>query len=262
MRPQFRHGEVVTIVRARGDLASPGDEAVVEEVAGPNEAGTGWLLTLRLCGDTSADSLIVLGEDDLEPTGLGETDNGERVALGATSPPPDPADCLELRLFTEITDGIEAARVAESIEQEVVALLGGASVSTEAERHWSEPYNYELAVTVVPESDPVEALQILAEAGGDGWLACRDDGWRCDLWWSASRDPDAMLIVPEVHAAEVAFIPWSSPARRADEERPLVAVSVPDDVPGEHPAAAAEEEPTEPPAADEPSDSEAGDEEA
>ena len=82
------------------------------------------------------------------------------------------------------------------IERELTDLLGGATVSTEAERHWSEPYNYELAVTVMPHGDPVEALEILAEAGGNGWLACSDDGWRCDLWWSATRDPDAMLVVP------------------------------------------------------------------
>ena len=125
-----------------------------------------------------------------------------------------PADLLELRLFTEITDGIEAARVAERIEQELVDLLGGATVTIEAERHWSEPYNYELAVGVTPHGDAIEALEILAEAGGNGWLACSDDGWRCDLWWSSARDPDAMLVVPEVHGAEVAFIPWSDPSRR------------------------------------------------
>ena len=128
-------------------------------------------------------------------------------------------------------------------------LLGGATVSTEAERHWSQPYNYELHVSIVPEADPVEALQVLAEAGGDGWLACRDDGWRCELWWSSTRDPDAMLIVPEVHAAEVAFLPWSSPRRRPEPERPLVTVSLP-------------HEPPEEPAAEEASDAEAGDEEA
>ena len=42
-----------------------------------------------------------------------------------------------------------------------------------------------------------------------------------------------MLIVPEVHAAEIAFIPWSSPARRPPDERPLVPVAVADDEPDE-----------------------------
>ena len=48
-----------------------------------------------------------------------------------------------------------------------------------------------------------------------------------------------VLIVPEVHSAEVALVPWSSPCRRPDAERPLVTVDLP-----------------------EPSDPEAGDEEA
>jgi hypothetical protein len=242
MTPRFRAGEVVHI---------DGEEAVVQEVAGPNDEGNGWLLTLRLCGEGEADSMIVLGEDELEATGFAEDDGGQRVPLSTLPELTAPADCLELRLFTEIADSPEAARVAQSIEQEVVALVGAAAVTTEAERHWSHPYNYELLVSVVPEGDPVEALQILAEAGGDGWLACRDDGWRCDLWWSSSRDPDAMLIVPEVNAAEIAFIPWSSPARRGEEERPLVHVSVPDETP-EEPAVTEEDA----------SDAETGDEEA
>ena len=64
-----------------------------------------------------------------------------------------------MRLFTEITDSIEAARVARTIEEEVSALIGGATVTIEAERHWSDPYNYELMVSMVPEGDPVEALR-------------------------------------------------------------------------------------------------------
>ena len=109
-------------------------------------------------------------------------------------------------MFTEITDGIDAARVASEIEEELVELLGEADVSTEAERHWSEPYNYELTVTIVPARAAGEALQAVAAAGGEAWLACRDDGWRCELWWSSTRDPDAILIVPEVRAAEVAAL--------------------------------------------------------
>ncbi len=42
-----------------------------------------------------------------------------------------------------------------------------------------------------------------------------------------------MLIVPEVHGAEVAFMPWSSPSRRPDEDRPLVVVAVAEDQPEE-----------------------------
>jgi hypothetical protein len=226
MRPRFRPGE---IVRIAGTAA---EEAVVEEIAGPNEDGTGWVLTLRLAGAGSPGEPVVLEESEVEPTGLAENDAGERVPLDAEAAG-EPCDRLELRLFTEIADGIEAARVAETIERELADLLGGATVSTEAERHWSEPYNYELAVTVVPDGDPVEALEILAEAGGNGWLACSDDGWRCNLWWNSSRDPDAMLVVPEVHGAEVVFLPWSDPSRRPVDDRPLVVVAVADDEPEE-----------------------------
>src|SRR4051812_36277488 len=113
MRPQFRPGEVVRIVRVPEAEPAPSEEAVVEEVAGPNDDGTGWLLTLRLCDDTGADSMIVLAEGDLEPTGYGEAPTGERVVLeAARDDEPEARDCLELRLFTEITEVSEAAKVA------------------------------------------------------------------------------------------------------------------------------------------------------
>jgi hypothetical protein len=217
MSPKVRPGEIVTL--------AGGEEAVVAEIEGPNEAGTGWNVTVRLGGARDGDSLVALGEDALEPTGLEEDERGKRVPLG---PQPTAADCIELRLFTEITDGIDAARVASEIEEELVEVLGEAAIATEAERHWSEPYNYELAVTIVPAGEAVEALRTLAAAGEGGWLALRDDGWRCELWWSSTRDPDAILIVPEVHAAELALIPWSDPARRPENDRPVVTVALPD----------------------------------
>ena len=55
MTPRFRAGEVVRVVHAPGELAAAGEEAVVEEVAGPNEEGNGWLLTLRLCSEGEGD---------------------------------------------------------------------------------------------------------------------------------------------------------------------------------------------------------------
>jgi hypothetical protein len=212
MGPNFRPGEIVRVA---------GEEAVVAEIEGPNDEGTAWNVTVRLGSAREADSLVVLGEEALEPTGMAENERGERIPLEGKPPA---LDCIELRLFTEITDGIDAARVASEIEDELVELLGDATVSTEAERHWSEPYNYELTVTIAPAGQVVEALRAVAAAGEGGWLACRDDGWRCDLWWSTTRDPDAILIVPEVHSAEVALIPWSDPSRRPEEERPLVTV--------------------------------------
>lgn len=227
MKPRFRHGEVVRVTGVAAGAPPLGSEGVVEDVAGPTEDGTGWAVTLRFADGGGGDSLVLLSEADLETTGVAEDEHGKRVPLEGRPLAEELRDCIELRLFTEIVDGIEAARVAETIEHELVELLGGASVSIEAERHWSEPYNYELGVTIHPLDDPVEALRRLSEAGGDGWLSCRDDGWRCDLWWSDAADAEATLIVPEVHGAELAYLPWRSPRRRPDEERPLVAVNVP-----------------------------------
>jgi hypothetical protein len=69
----------------------------------------------------------------------------------------------------------------------------------------------------------VEALRALVAAGGDRWLSCRDDGWRCELWWHAEEHEPGFLV-PEVRGAEVLFLPWSSPALRPEDERPLVTV--------------------------------------
>jgi hypothetical protein len=222
MHRQFRPGEIVR-------LTASGEEAVVQASAGPNAEGTGWDLILRLAAPGPSDSLVVAAESELETTGFGEDESGARVPAGTLPASAEAADRIEIRFFTEITDGIDAARIAAEIEDDLVELVGEADVQTEAERHWSEPYNYELAVTVVPHRSSIEAIRKLAKAGEAGWIACRDDGWRLELWWSASRDPDAILIVPEIHAAEISFCPWSSPARRPDTERPLVAVAVPND---------------------------------
>ncbi len=120
------------MVRAPGAEPPPGSEGIVEDVAGPNEDGTGWAVTLRLADAGAGDSLVLLSEADLEPTGLAEDEHGERMILEQRPPPEERRDCIELRLFTEITDGIEPARLAERIERELVELLGGAGVSIEA----------------------------------------------------------------------------------------------------------------------------------
>jgi hypothetical protein len=175
-------------------------------VVGPNEDGTGWTAAVRIDG-----ALWVLAENDLESTSKrGGPAADERF------------DTLQLRLVTELTDGVQAARVSEHIDEAVRELAGPAILAIEAERYWAEPYHYELDVTVRPLGDAVAALRALADAGGDGWLSCRDDGWRCDLWWHAEDDDDPGYLVPEVRGAEVTFLPWESPARRPEEERPLV----------------------------------------
>ncbi len=206
IKPRFREGELVRVVRQPEGARSPLAEGVVEDVVGPNEDGTGWTTAVRV-----GDALWVLAENDLESTEpRGAPAQEERF------------DTLQLRLVTELTDGVEAARVAERIDEALRELVGPSTVAIEAERHWAEPYNYELDVTVRPLGDAVAALRTLADAGRDSWLSCRDDGWRCDLWWNADDDDDPGFLVPEVRGAEVTFLPWESPARRPEEERPLV----------------------------------------
>lgn len=200
---------------------------MVEDVAGPNEEGTAWNVMLRIGDDCK---LLVRAEAELEPSGLAEDEQGEPVPADDLPLPEERRDRVELRLVTDITNGIDAARVAAAVERELLELVGAATVSIEAERHWSEPFNYELDVTIEPMDDPVTALRELAEAGSDGWLSCADDGWRCDLWWSDTEDEDAIFLVPEIRGAEVVFLPWRSPRRRPEADRPLVEVQVPGSV--------------------------------
>ena len=187
-------------------MKSPLGEGVVEDVAGPTDDGGGWAVSLRV-----GDELCVLPEDDLE------------AVIVHAEPPAERVDTLELRLVTELADGVEAARAADRIDEEIRAVVGPSILTIVAERHWAEPYFYELDVSVRPLGDAVAALRALVTAGRDGWLSCRDDGWRCELWWHAEEDERGFLV-PEVRGAEVAFLPWSSPAFRPDAERPLVTV--------------------------------------
>jgi len=181
-------------------------QGVVEDVAGPNEDGTGWAYHVRIEG-----ALWLLPEHELEPIGP------------SGLPAPERVDTLQLRLVTEIADGIEAARVAERLDEAVRAVTGPTILVVEAERHWAEPYFYEFEVTLRPLADAVTALRALVTVGRDGWLTCDDDGWRCDLWWSADDDAPGFLV-PEIRGAKLSFLPWSSPARRPEGERPLVSV--------------------------------------
>lgn len=194
------------ILRRPDGARSPLGEGVVEDVVGPTEDGRGWACAVR-----AADELLVLPEDDLEP-----------IHAQAAPPVDERFDTLQLRLVTELTDGVEAARVAELIEATVREHVGQSIVEIEAERHWAEPYNYELDVSVQPLSNSIDALRVLVDAGGGGWLSCRDDGWRCDLWWNADDEDDPGFLVPEVRGAELTYLPWESPARRPEEDRPLV----------------------------------------
>jgi len=184
----------------------PLGEGIVEDVVGPAEGGTGWAVAVQV-----GEALWVLPEDSLEAKAPGGVGGAERL------------DTLELRLVTDLTDGVQAARVAEQIESTLRTLIGPSLIEITAERHWAEPFHYELDVNVSPLGDAVEAFRALAGAGRNGWLSCRDDGWRCDLWWSDDED-EAGFLVPEVYGAEVTFLPWSSPLQRPEQERPLVSV--------------------------------------
>ena len=206
IKPRFREGELVRIVRQPDRARSPLGEGVIEDVVGPTEDGTGWATAVRV-----GDELWVLAEDDLESAQPHAVPvNEERF------------DTLQLRLVTELTDGVEAARVAEEIDATLRELVGPSILEIEAERHWAEPYNYELDVSVRPFGDAITALRALVDVGGDGWLSCRDDGWRCDLWWNVDDEDEPGFLVHEVRGAEITFLPWESPARRPEEDRPLV----------------------------------------
>ncbi len=212
------------VAPAPGEAARLRNEGVVEDVSGPTEDGTGWELTVRIGAPGVGDELVSVAESELEATGLALDERGQRVPLSQRPGPEQPGDRIELRLFTEIVDGIAAARAAEEVERELLAVLAGSSVAIVAERHWSEPYNYEFAVSVEPLDDPIEALGWLALMGDGGWISSRDDGWRFDLWWSGARDGESVFLVQDVHSAEVSFRPWRSPRRRPESERPLLAV--------------------------------------
>ena len=189
------------------DSAIPPGEATVEDVVGPAADGLGWAVSVRI-----GDELVVLPEDDLEPVSPGTVGGPERP------------DTIELRLVTSLTDGVEAARVAEQVDESVRALAGPAIVDITAERHWAEPFHYELEVEVRPLANALDAFRAFVTTGADGWLSCSDDGWRCDLWWSMEDDDAPGYLVPEVRGAEVTFLPWSSPERRPESDRPLVTV--------------------------------------
>lgn len=195
------------LLRQPEDARIPAGEGTVEDVVGPDEDGSGWTVSVRL-----GDELLVLPEGDLEA-----------VATGAVGGP-ERSDTIVLRLVTALTDGVEAAQVAEQVDESVRSLAGPAIVELTAERHWADPFYYEFDVIVRPLRVAVDAFRALVTAGASGWISCEDDGWRCDLWWSADDDDAPGYLVPEVRGAEVTYFPWSSPARRPEADRPLVTV--------------------------------------
>jgi hypothetical protein len=196
----------------------------VDELAGPDEDGAGWLVHVWVDEPDGPRSLWTFAEAELATTGLVEDARGRRRDGTRLAPPEERFDSLRLRVVTELTDSVVAARTAERLDAELRELIGPCVIAVEAERHWAEPYYYELEVTARPLGDAVTALRAVADAGGEAWLTCTDDGWRCDLWWSAEEDDDAVLLLPEVRGAEVSFLPWSSPARRPANEQPLISV--------------------------------------
>jgi hypothetical protein len=220
VRPRFRQGEVVRLPAG----APRSGEAIVDDVAGPDDDGVGWIVHVWVDEPDGPRSLWTFPEAALTPTGAVEDARGRRLDGRQLPPAEERFDTLRLRLVTELTDSVVAARMAERLDAELRGLVGPCVIAVEAERHWAEPYHYELEVVARPLGDAVAALRALADSGGEGWLACTDDGWRCDLWWSADEDDDAVLLLSEVRGAEVSFLPWSSPARRPANEQPLISV--------------------------------------
>jgi hypothetical protein len=224
MKPRFREGEIVRIAHAPEGAPT---EGVVDEIAGPDDAGTGWAVSVWVERPGGLRSVWVVAERELESTGFAEGPDGEQVPVDAVPPAAERRTALELRVVTPLTDSTEAAQVAEEIELALRDLVGHCRIAVEAERHWAEPFHYELDVSVEPFGDPVDALLTIADAGGDGWLSCVDDGWRCRLWWSRPDD-DAIFLAQEISGAEVSFLPWDDPSLRPESERPLVAVEAVD----------------------------------
>jgi len=202
-------------------------EGVVDDLAGPDEDGVGWAVQVWVEDPDRGRSIRIVTEDDLQPTGFAEGPDGERIPVNTVPPAAERRTLLALRVVTSVIDSAVAAEVAENIEESLRDLVGHCRISIEAERHWADPYYYELDVSVEPFGDPVEALQIVAEAGGEGWISVLDDGWRCNLWWSRPDD-DAIFLAPEISGAEVSFLPWDDPTRRPESERPLVPVEAGD----------------------------------
>jgi hypothetical protein len=197
----------VRLLRQGEDARITAAEGTVEDVVGPADEGDGWAVSVRVGG-----GLLVFAEDDLQA-----------VAPGAVGGP-ERSDTIVLRLVTALTDGVEAAQIAEQIDESVRALAGPAIVEIAAERHWADPFHYEFDVIVRPLRAAVDAFRELVTAGASGWISCNDDGWRCDLWWDAEDDDAPGYLVPEVRGAEVSYLPWSSPVRRPEADRPLVSV--------------------------------------
>jgi len=210
-------------VRLHGTIA----EGVVDDIEGPDDDGLGWAVSVWVDDPDRGRSIWVLAETDLQPTGFAENADGDRIPVNTVPPAAERRTLLQLRVVTNVIESSIAAAVAANIEESLRDLVGHCRIATEAERHWADPYHYELDVAVEPYGDPVEALQIVAEAGGEGWLSVLDDGWRYNLWWSRP-DEDSIFLAPEISGAEVSFLPWDDPSRRPESERPLVAVEAGD----------------------------------
>ena len=94
------------VIRQPAGARSPLGEGIVEDVVGPTEDGAGWAVSLHV-----GDELCVLAEDDLE------------AVVVHPDPSPERVDTLELRLVTELADGVEAARAADRIDEEIRGVI-------------------------------------------------------------------------------------------------------------------------------------------
>ena len=217
MSRRFRPQEIVRIAGA-GPGRLPRRRGRRLRARRRRRRGHGLELTLRLGGTADGDPLMTTARARARVDRARRGRARRRVPLGTIPVADEPRDRLELRLFTEVTDGIDAAAIAETIERELATLLGGATVTIEAERHWPEPFNYELAVSILPHDDPIERARD-PRRGRRARLARlprRRLALRplVELVTRPRRDADRARST----AAEVAFIPGR--ARRGGRRRP------------------------------------------
>jgi hypothetical protein len=224
--PRFREGEVVRVERLGEGWKSEdawviGQEAVIHSISNPNERGTSWLYLVWIDEpEPTGRVLWVVDQSDLTSLGLLEHDDGRRDPLPASPSPDEMHDEIYLRLVTDIRDETAARHVADAAAAALRRLVRVQTLDVEAERHWHEPFYYEVRLRLEVEGDVLAAFdRIIAEADS-GWTRVDDDGWRCDGTWS-QRDAESgsVLLDPQVEYAEIVASPWETVERRPAAQR-------------------------------------------
>ena len=244
MRPRFREGEIVRVavpVERFGPEESwlSGAEAVARTYLWANEAGDGWILhvaldppehvwaeefaELGLSYEGSRTHLYAFEEDDLEPTGFQQDQQGRRRPLD-----PTPAD----ERGDEITVVCRCRRrqgrdVSGDVAARLQALVSHAQLTVRRDPHDprlgrvdDDHDAFEVAILVEPNNAGLAAFDAIVGTVDSGFYTCEDDGWKCQYYWHSEwADPDAIFLAAEVENAQIHLEPWSSPRRRPPDER-------------------------------------------